>query len=636
MRNRIICTVLLVHFMFAVFSQEAVFSNYTVKDIAENLKKDANAVYRLDEAILDIASASKYTLKVHQIITILNEEGAKNLQQSIRMDKFNKVDDIEIKLYNHFGFEIQKYKKKNFAVQNYYDGFSLATDDRVMHLSISAPEFPCTIDVNYLQNVSSYVDLPNRYVDNAESSVEQFRYIVKVPSVLDIRYRTLNMTLNPVVENIGMQKVYTWETKNVSVNKIEAGGYEGYKYLPQVVVSPTVFEYDGYKGDFKSWSDFGKWAYALYEDKNAFTEQRSAEIKAFVSGLPDVDSKVIVLYKYLQKNMRYVSIQFGIGGFKPFAARFVDEKKYGDCKALVNYMRSLLSAAGIKSYPALINAGYNSMPATPEFPEDVFNHVILCIPQAKDSIWLECTSTNCDPGFLGNFTENKNALLLTERGGFMVPTPKSDYNRSVLETVNNIYINEEGGAEVKTQLHATGNFYDLLHAVNSMDGQKQNEIFVKYLDYKEPDEFIPDAENAFSEKHIFKLTSVYAKLFDFKAGDKYFFPLSISKLCDEKMILANNRKTEYIFQFPYKKTDTTIFHLPGAFKTDNLPKDEELSDGQIVYKREVKSDLSANTIKITSTLLIKSCIISPDQYKSTCLVMNKIEKEETNKLVLKK
>ena len=34
--------------------------------------------------------------------------------------------------------------------------------------------------------------------------------------------------------------------------------------------------------------------------------------------------KARFLYNYMQNNMRYVSIQLGIGGFKPFAATFVD------------------------------------------------------------------------------------------------------------------------------------------------------------------------------------------------------------------------------------------------------------------------------------------------------------------------
>ena len=75
----------------------------------------------------------------------------------------------------------------------------------------------------------------------------------------------------------------------------------------------------------------------------------------------------------------------GIGGFKPFAATFVDQKKYGDCKALANYMRALLKAVDINANYAIVRAGTNEKPADFNFPDNPFNHAILCIPFKNDN-----------------------------------------------------------------------------------------------------------------------------------------------------------------------------------------------------------------------------------------------------------
>ena len=119
-------------------------------------------------------------------------------------------------------------------------------------------------------------------------------------------------------------------------------------------------------------------------------------------------------------------------------------------------MRYMLKEVGIKSYPALINAGENKIPADPLFPTSPFNHVILCIPGDKDTTWLECTSKNSLPGHLGSFTENKKALLLTEEGGIIVNTPRSSYKNNSVQSINRVHINEEGDGQVLTSIQSTG------------------------------------------------------------------------------------------------------------------------------------------------------------------------------------
>ncbi|MDQ6812823.1 MAG: hypothetical protein M3040_03655, partial [Bacteroidota bacterium] len=253
----------------------------------------------------------------------------------------------------------------------------------------------------------------------------------------------------------------------------------------------------------------------------------------------------------------------------------------------------------------------------------------------KDSIWLECTSNNSDAGFLGSFTENKNALLLTENGGIMVATPKSDYNQNALETVTDIFLNEEGGAEVKSSIKSTGSFFELLDAVTKMEEARQKELFVNYLHYKEPDEFYLTDKNE-TNRHQLNLRSVYKKLFQFKAGSKLFFPKSISLLNKEKLAGYEARKTDYLFQYPYKKTDTTIFHLPLSLKADELPKGKALSDDNMSYHSSYSYDSSSNTIRIVSNLTLKNNIIKPENYNSICRLLDAVEKEETGMLALRK
>jgi hypothetical protein len=481
------------------------------------------------------------------------------------------------------------------------------------------------------------MELPNWYVNTDKESTELFRYVVKVPAALDIRYRSRNFQLKPSIKTNGDQKIYTWELKNISAKPAESNNYENSHHFPQIEVVPNQFEYDGYRGQFKSWKEFGQWCYELYEQKDIpFTDQRISEIKSLAAAQPDLKAKVSSLYNYLKKNMRYVSIQLGIGGFKPFSVRFVDEKKYGDCKALTNYMRNMLAVVGIKSYPALINAGFDKSPADPVFPSSPFNHVILCIPGTKDSMWLECTSNYNATGFLGSFTENKNALLLTENGGVIVPTPKSNYADNKLNIRTEIYLNADGGAETSSSIFSTGDELEFYNALRQLNADRQKELLIKYLNYKLPDDFETKTVRDSAEGFVSAFKMDYEKLYDFNAGNKYFFQQRLNKFIDEDIPLNEARKTEFLFENPYDKKDTTIFHLPPGFTVDNLPPALELKNQFASYKNVIAFDKTTNVVSVHTHLLLKKNIILPDEYRELASFFQAVNRHQSQKIVLKK
>ncbi len=55
----------------------------------------------------------------------------------------------------------------------------------------------------------------------------------------------------------------------------------------------------------------------------------------------------------MQDKTRYISVQIGIGGWKPMLADDVNKLGYGDCKGLTNYTKALLEAVDVPSYYTL-------------------------------------------------------------------------------------------------------------------------------------------------------------------------------------------------------------------------------------------------------------------------------------------
>ncbi len=607
---------------------------YTALNIPDSMKKGAHAVYRLRETMIDIQSPSRYTMYDHEIVTFLNKDAAPLLRQRFWFDKFSKVEEIDIRVFNALGAEIKRYRKKDFETAAYDDNMSLHSDNMIMRLDIPAPDYPFTLEITSQQKMTGYIAFPRQIVNSTNQSMEQYRLTVRVPSEMDIRYSSLNIDLKPVSTVQGNSKTYFWEAKQLVAEEREDGSYMARYHFPQIHLAPNTFEYDGYRGSSTTWKSFGEWAYPLYNDQAPFSPSRTEELKRMVAHCKTDREKIEVLYNHLKKTMRYVSIQLGIGGFKPFPVSFVDEKKYGDCKALSNYMRYMLKTVGIKAYPALINRGYDAMPVSPDFPANGFNHAVVLVPMEKDSLWLECTSNNNACGDLGSDNENRYALLLTEEGGKLVPTPRSSSDRNKLITKTNIILNKEGAAEVRSAIYCTGGFWSQYYELMQYEREQQKKIMVNHLGYKSPESFemVNAGDSATGNRFVLSLS--YDQAFDFKAGNKYFFRPRINRICDEELG-RSDRKWEYLFNFPYDKTDSTFYRLPEGFTPDRLPPVKEVRSKYGYYRNEVVNNPAGNGFMVIARLVLNNHIIPANEYKDMAVFFAEVNKHESEKIIVR-
>lgn len=603
--------------------------------IPEDLKKDAHTIYRIDEGIVDVSAPGRYTFRVHQVVTILNKDGAHHLNHVFSIDKFRKVDEIDIKVFNQFGLEVAKYKKKDFGVSAADDGISFITDTKVMHLRASGPDYPFTMEIKYSLEVSSYINLPPWYFQSPGEAVEFSRFVVKIPADIDIRYKLKNIKAEPVITAQGSKKTYTWEVKNLPARKAEEGA-GGFAKVPKLMVAANQFEFDGHRGNMSDWKDMGIWYNGLVKQTNQLSDKFKTEIQALVSGASTDMEKVKILYNHLQKNFRYVSIQLGIGGFRPFPADFVHEKKYGDCKALSNYMEACLNAVNIKGYSAWINAGADKSPVDPDFPYDNFNHQILFVPLKKDTIWLECTNKILDFAHLSNFTENRNALVLKENGGIIVPTPKSKSSDNRLHVTSTVHLDETGAGKIESRMTSTGEFkYEQLAYSQEKDDVRKS-YFINGLGFPNPDEF----EVVFGEKNPEPLQTTLQlslqKINDFSAGNKMFLKPRFCKLWTAKLPSSETRMEDYVFECPLQKSDTTIMKLPEGYLADALPKTKDLKCEFATYRTNYWYDETQKAIYSTAILELKHHVIPAEKYAAVKSFFDEIIKDDAQRIVIVK
>ncbi len=173
---------------------------------------------------------------------------------------------------------------------------------------------------------------------------------------------------------------------------------------------------------FKSWEELGAWYGGLERDRRIPDASVKAEAAELVKGKTGDMAKVKALYDYVSRNIRYVSLSFGLGRIQPHAASEVLANGYGDCKDKNTLLAALLDAQGFHSTSVLIGSNIKLDPEIPSPSQ--FDHVITRVPVDGKEIWLDSTPGVAPFRMLSANLRDKQALAIPPDGNaVLVRTP---------------------------------------------------------------------------------------------------------------------------------------------------------------------------------------------------------------------
>ena len=630
--KKTICLLLLNGLLLCSHAQINIYSALTIPD---SLHTNADMVVREESIKLTIKDQNTAWLEVHQIFTVLNEQAKKYLFFQEYSDKFRVLDEAEIKVYDLLGNKKNTYSKKEMTSGKY--GNDLVPEGKITYFDVNAPSYPITDEFNYSIKYKGIFSLPGYGMQSPWQSVQHSVFEVEVPTDLGVRYKLVNTSQQPQIKHDGGKDVFTWEIKNAPAYKLEKHSGSSFAYEPTVFIGPNKFQLDDYDGDMTSWKNFGAWIDNLYAKTTSLPDDKKIFYREMVKHATTDREKAAILYNYMQNNMRYVSIQLGIGGLRPFPASFVDDKKYGDCKALSNYLKSALDAVGVKSNLLIIQGSNTPREVYEDFSANYFNHAILCIPQQKDTIWLECTSTTLPFAQLGPFTENRKAMMVTADGGVLVNTPVSNYKNNT-ESINTVIeVDEEGGAKVNMHYILLGDGRDnLLMGYNDLKEDEKRKYFISNMEWKQPDIFeISNSKNK-DNPYLVWAKMEYEKIYSFSAGSKLFFETRLYPIFDEEIPEYEKRMRDYYFTCPYQSFDTTVYKFPAAYTLENLPKNKSVSFPFAEYSCRYTWDAASHTLSSYAMLQIKDRVIKAADYTKLVDFKKQVMADMNEKIVMKK
>lgn len=551
-------------------------NRYAAFTIPAALLQNANAVTRVEEERYEIVNLHRalYTYKV--AYTILNEEGQSHAEFVVPYDRLQKVLDISGTLYDAMGKELKKVRARDIRDVSAISDISLFEDNRMKIHDFGYKQFPYTVEYEVMTEYNHTFYMPGWVPQSSEGlSVESSHYTFVAPADYALRYKAFNYRGQPVVYTDKGKTGTMWTVQNLPAVHRPFASPRWRELTTTVVFAPSAFEMEGYTGNATNWTEFGKFILSLSKGRDALPPTVVQKVASLTAGITDPKEKVAKLYQYLQENTRYISIQLGIGGFQPFEAGFVAEKGYGDCKALSNYMYSLLKAAGIRSHHALINAGRNAdaKQLLEDLPSTQFNHMVLFVPLAKDTVWLECTSQDELPGYSGGFTGNRTALAITEEGGKLVKSPRYTAADNLQVRVMKGTIDEEGNLVLTTNTKYAALQQDNLSGMlSALSKDKVKKVLNEELD-------LPTYEiNNFSyaakkegRPEVNEALSISVANYATVSGRRLFVTPNVMNKSSLKLTLDTTRKVDYVFDFPYTDVDSVQITVPDGYAPESVP-----------------------------------------------------------------
>lgn len=560
--------------------------NYPFADIPDSLKNNANVVKRYDEKRVEIISPDKAKIYTKYANTILNEAGDDYADYVSVYDKFTSINYINATLYNAFGKEVKHLKTKDMKDESRFDGISLMDDSRLKKANFYCRDYPYTVeyeeedDQNGIFSLDYWMPQENEHI-----AVQYSKLTVIAPANYQFHYKQLHYPGTPVITQDGNKKIYTWEIKNVSAKSKEPFAPAWQDLVTHVSLAPSDFKIGGYSGNMDSWKDFGLFINTLMQGKSELPDAVKQEVHELTSNVKTTEEKVDVLYHFLQENTHYISVQLGIGGWQPFDANYVYTNKYGDCKALSNYMVALLREAGVKAYYVLINASAYAMPLNADFPSNQFNHATVCVPLQKDTMWLECTNQQMPAGYVSNFTGNRQAILIAEDGGHVVNTTYYAAADNLQSRNINAEIDEAG--KLSAVIHGyykcleQDDIFDMLHYKTKKDqlDELKNKFDIPTYDvttynYKEQPSEKPSIEETL------QLTADnYATV----SGKRMFVAPNILTKSGGKLTPDSSRQFDVNLRYGFTHADSIHIKIPQGYTLEAKPKDVDIENNFGTY-----------------------------------------------------
>ena len=541
----------------------------------------------------------------------------------------------------------QEYEvKEKDAVETNAFSDNFLTDSRLKVLSIPGGEVGSVIGFEYQQRrrPSIYEDI---WQFQRAIPVRNSRYTLQLPSGWEYESFFNN---HDKMEPARAGSTVIWSVADVPAIDVED------EMPPARSISGRMllhfFGPNNAQASSTNWSRVGSWYNRLNSDRRTSTPEIKKQVELLTANAKTTLEKVQILSAWVQKEIRYVAVEIGIGGYQPHAAGDIFRSRYGDCKDKVTLLSTMLKEIGVDSNYVLIHTARGVV--KPESPSAItFNHVILGIPLTKDMPKDKLVAVFNDPqlgptllfdptddmtpfGYLPATLQATNALLITDQGE-MIQTPLLAPASNRLQRIGKLKLEVDGSLTGHIEEYRSGTIGGdfrarLLHQemkdrAKSIESLLGNNLSSFVLTQAEVGN-MSDVSEPLLIRYNFTAPA-YAK----KAGNLLLVRPRVIGNKTWSIMEGDKRIYPVEFDAASQQSDTFEIEIPTGFEVDELPDPVDVTYDFGEYHSRIQQ--TGNTLKYSRAFTIKQVIIPINKLDDLKKFYRQIGADERNTAVLK-
>ncbi|MFN0063614.1 MAG: DUF3857 domain-containing protein [Myxococcaceae bacterium] len=506
-------------------------------------------------------------------------------------------------------------------------------DARARQLSFPSLDIGDVLELQYrLEDTANENLLADSFGDfefvQGPATKVRWRYVVEMPSHRPLHWN--QATLSPLVQASSRSVSQQWTRY-----EFEAA------HVPRVVQEPSMPGWSEraahlHVSTFKNWDEVGQYYWNLIKEQLVPDDAIRTAVNTLLQKIDRKDAWAVVraLYAFVVSETRYVALEFGIHGYKPYRVDRIFARRFGDCKDKASLLYAMLQVAGIDSRIVLLRMRHLGPLAEAPASLAAFNHAILYVPGLD--LFLDGTAELHGVTELPSSDRSASVLVVEPEGASrFLQTAEARLDDNVTELTLRTAVRPDGSATLQGETRIRGQSApEFRRSYRTAATRRANfeQSWAQYFPGMRVDEVnMPMLENI--EAPVQVSYTLHAPRFAERThGDTIrFSAFPVVRSYAQTYATLRERRHDIVLSHPFRNVLRFEHTLPKGYGVGDAsaPEREESSFGSV----EASCTSEGERVKCEARFSLRQTRIPPQTYPAFRAFLNRVDQILSRRLV---